>query len=76
MKLSTRDILDRMSDTTTVRIDRETHRELQRIAARERLSITDAVSRAVRLLSQERMGKQLAAPLTDEDKAWLDADFG
>jgi hypothetical protein len=76
MQLSTSDTLDRMNDTTTIRVDRATHRELQRIAARENVTITEAVSRAVRLLSQERMGKQLASPLTDEDRAWLDADFG
>jgi hypothetical protein len=65
-----------MSDTTTVRIDRSTHEELRRLANERHMSIAETVARGVRLLRQEQMGQQLTAPLTDEERDWLDADLG
>ena len=66
----------RMADTTTVRIDRTTHEQLRRLAAQRDSTVTETVARAVRLLVQEQMGQQLAAPLTREETDWLDADLG
>ncbi len=65
-----------MSDTTTVRIDRSTHEELRRLANERHITVAEAVARGVRLLRQEQMGQQLAAPLTDGERDWLDADLG
>lgn len=65
-----------MSDTTTIRIDRSTHQELRRLADERHQTVADTVSRAVRLLHQDDVGRDLAAPLTDEESSWLDADAG
>ncbi len=66
-----------MSDTTTtIRISRTTHRELRRLANQRHQTVADTVSRAVRLLLQDDIGRDLSAPLSDEETAWLDADAG
>ncbi len=65
-----------MTDTTTIRISRATHEELRQLAADRHQTVADTVSRAVRLLQQDDIGRQLAEPLTDEEVAWLDADAG
>lgn len=65
-----------MADTTTIRISRVTHDELSRLAQDRHQTIAETVSRAVRLLRQDEIGRELASPLTDEDVRWLDADAG
>lgn len=65
-----------MGDTTTVRIDRGTHKELRRLASERDITVSEAVARGVRLLRQEQMGQQLTAPVTDDERDWLDADLG
>ncbi len=65
-----------MSDTTTIRVDRATHEELKRLAQRRDSTVTETVSRAVRLLRQDEMGRQLAQPLQPDETEWLDADLG
>lgn len=65
----------RMSDTTTVRIDRATHEEVRRLAQERGITVSEAVARGVRLLRQERMGQQLTEPLIDAEREWLDADL-
>lgn len=65
-----------MSDTTTIRIDRATHAELKRLANKRHATVTETVARAVRLLRQEEIGRQLAVPLEDDETRWLDADLG
>lgn len=62
--------------TTSVRIDRSTHEEVKRLAAELGRTVGETVALAVRRLRQERMGRQLAAELTDPETAWLDADLG
>ena len=63
--------------TTSVRIDVATHRQLKELARQLGTTVGDTVSLAVRTLRQDRIGRELAAtPLTDEETAWLDADFG
>ncbi len=63
--------------STSVRIDRKTHDDLKRLAADLDMTVGNTVKLAVRTLSQDRMGQQLASrPLSDEEIAWLDADFG
>ena len=65
-----------MSGTTTIRVSRQTHDDLRSIAAHSQQTVADTVARAVRLLQQERIGRDLAQPLTDEEVDWLDADAG
>ncbi len=65
-----------MSDTTTIRVDRATHEELKRLAQQRDSTVTETVSRAVRLLRQDEMGRQLAQPLQSDETEWLDADLG
>lgn len=62
--------------TTSVRIDLATHRQLKQLAAALETTVGATVALAVRGLRQERMGKQLSCELTPEDVAWLDADLG
>lgn len=65
-----------MSGTTTIRISRETHARVTRLAAERHETIDQTVSRAIRALRQDAMGRDLAVALTDEEAAWLDADAG
>ncbi len=65
-----------MSETTTIRVTRATREELRELAARREESVAETVARAVRLLRQDDMGRDLARPLTDDEVAWLDADAG
>ena len=62
--------------TTSVWIDIATHRELKRLAAELGTTVGHAVTVAVRALRQDRLGAELAAPLRDDEVAWLDADLG
>lgn len=39
-------------------------------------TIDQAVARALRVLRQDAMGRDVAIPLTDDETAWLDADAG
>lgn len=65
-----------MSESTTIRVDRATHEELKRLAAHRHSTVTETVSRAVRLLRQDEIGQELDEPLTDDETDWLDADLG
>lgn len=65
-----------MAETTTIRVDRNTHRELKRLAEERDATVADTVARAVRLLRQEKMGRQLAEPLSGDETEWLDAELG
>ena len=65
-----------MSDTTTIRVSRDTHATLTRLAAERRETIDETVRRALRALRQDAMGRDLAVPLTEDETAWLDADAG
>ena len=62
--------------STSVRIDRATHEELKRLAAKLGKTVGETVALAIRRLRQERVGRELTAPLTREETEWLDADFG
>ena len=62
--------------STSVRIDVVTHEELKRLASDLDTTVGNAVTLAVRALRQDRMGAELAAPLRDDETAWLDADLG
>ena len=65
-----------MAETTTIRISRATLARVTRLAAERHETIDETVSKAIRALRQDAMGRDLAAELTDEEAAWLDADAG
>ncbi|WP_068398917.1 hypothetical protein [Kribbia dieselivorans] len=65
-----------MAETTTIRISRATHAQVTRLAAERHETIDETVRRAIRALRQDGIGHDLAADLTDDEKAWLDADAG
>jgi hypothetical protein len=65
-----------MADTTTIRISRSTHEEIKWLARGRHRTVAETVSRAVRLLRQDEIGRDLAVPLTDEELSWLDAEAG
>jgi hypothetical protein len=68
-------ILYRMP-STSVRVDRETHEVLKKLARELGTTVGEAVAIAARRLRQQRMGRDLRAPLTEAEKSWLDADLG
>jgi hypothetical protein len=62
--------------STSVRIDVATHRELKRLAASLGVSVGDTVALAVRRLRQDRIGADLRDDLSADEVDWLDADLG
>jgi len=62
--------------STSVRIDVSTHEELKRLARELDTTVGNTVSLAVKALRQDRIGRDLTAPLRDDETDWLDADLG
>ena len=62
-------------ESVSIELSEQTHRVLSDLAAEEGVTISDAVAVAVRRLIQGHMGQGLAARLTAEEVAWLDADL-
>ena len=62
--------------STSVRIDVSTHRELKRLAAELGATVGDTVALAVRRLRQDRIAADLRGDLSEAETAWLDADLG
>ncbi|MBK7273248.1 MAG: hypothetical protein IPI13_08780 [Actinomycetales bacterium] len=65
-----------MADSTTIRISRDTHARVTRLAAERHETIDETVRSAIRALRQDAMARDLADGLTEEETAWLDADAG
>ena len=65
-----------MADSTTIRISRDTHARVTRLAAQRHETIDETVRSAIRALRQDAMARDLAAGLTEDEMAWLDADAG
>ena len=65
-----------MTGTTTIRISRDTHAEVTRLAAERHETIDEVVSSGLRALRQDAMARDLADDLTEDEIAWLDADAG
>ena len=76
MDPSTHTYADVMAETTTIRISRDTHARVTRLAAERHETIDETVSKAIRALRQDVMARDLAVDLTDEESAWLGADAG
>ena len=64
------------AETTTIRISRDTHARVARLAAERHETIDETVSKAIRALRQDAMARDLAVKLNDEEIVWLDADAG
>jgi hypothetical protein len=62
--------------STSVRIDGATHEDLKRLAEELGTTVGHTVTLAVRALRQDRLGEDLAAPLSDDERRWLDAELG
>ncbi len=63
-----------MAQTTTIRISKDTHSRVTRLAAERHETIDETVRNAIRALRQDAMARDLAAELTEVETAWLDAD--
>ncbi|MEZ5176437.1 MAG: hypothetical protein R2823_09570 [Acidimicrobiia bacterium] len=62
--------------STSVRVDQDTHQELKKLAQELGTTVGEAVAIAARRLRQHRIGVELRTPLTKEEAVWLDADLG
>lgn len=62
--------------STSVRVDVATHRQLKKLAASLGTSVGDTVALAVRRLRQDHIGADLRSELTTSEVVWLDADLG
>jgi hypothetical protein len=62
--------------STSVRIDRDTHDELKKLARELGTTVGEAVAIATRRLRQQRIGQDLRAVLADDEVDWLDAELG
>ncbi|NCD19335.1 MAG: hypothetical protein EOL89_05065 [Actinobacteria bacterium] len=65
-----------MSQTTTIRVSRDTHARVARLAAERHETMDETVSRAIRALRQDTMAQDLRAELSGDEAAWLDACAG
>jgi len=59
--------------STSVRVDGATHREIKRLSAVLGVTVGDTVALAVRRLGQELIGNDLRGELTGDETRWLDA---
>jgi len=62
--------------STSVRVDVETHNEIKRLAEDLGVTVGQTVALAVRRLHQDQVGRQLAQPLRTDEIDWLDAHLG
>jgi predicted transcriptional regulator len=65
-----------MAETTTIRISKDTHARVTRLAAERHETIDATVRNAIRALRQDAIGRDLTGQLTEDEVAWLDADAG
>ena len=62
--------------STSVRIDQITHRQIKQLAADLGTTVGETVAIAIRRLRQDQIGAELAATLSEEEVEWLDAELG
>jgi hypothetical protein len=62
--------------STSVRVDRQTHEELKKLARDLGTTVGEAVAVAARRLRQQLIGAELKSELNFEEADWLDADLG
>lgn len=61
--------------STSVRINAATHRELKKLSTSLGTSVGDTVALAVRRLCQDQIATELGADLSAPETAWVDADL-
>lgn len=62
--------------STSVRIDQITHRQIKQLAADLGTTVGETVAIAIRRLRQDQIGAELTATLSEEEVEWLDAELG
>lgn len=62
--------------STSVRVDRETHEVLKKLARDLGTTVGEAVAITARRLRQQRMGRDLNTHLSEDETSWLDVDLG
>lgn len=62
--------------STSVRVDVRTHRELKDLASALGTSVGETVAIAVRRLGQDQIGDELKQRLSEDEVTWLDAELG
>lgn len=62
--------------STSVRVDADTHNEIKKLAESLGTTVGETVAIAIRRLRQDKIGEQLRTPLTEGETDWLDADLG
>jgi predicted transcriptional regulator len=62
-----------MRDSTTIRVSPATRDGLRELAETDGLTLGEVLTRLLRAERQRRMGQALAAELSDDERAWLDA---
>ena len=65
-----------MAESTTIRISRDTHACVTRLAAQRHETIDETVRQAIRALRQDELARDLTGPLTGDTTAWLETDPG
>lgn len=65
-----------MSETTTIRVSRQTHGRITRLAAQRHETVDQTVDRALRALRQLSIGHELNTELTSDEETWLNAELG
>lgn len=65
-----------MTNTTTIRVSRNTHARVTRLAAERHETIDQTIGNAIRALRQDAIARDLATELSDKERVWLDADAG
>lgn len=65
-----------MSQTTTIRVSKNTHARVTQLAADRHESVDETVRAALRALRQDDMASDLARNLDPNESEWLDAVAG
>lgn len=65
-----------MRDTTTIRVSQQTYGRVSRPGRQRHESVDQTVDRTLRALRRVSMGRELHTDLTEEKRAWLDAELG
>lgn len=65
-----------MKGSTTIRVSRQTHSRISRLAEQRHETVDETVNRALRALRQVSIGQELSTELTVEERKWLDAELG
>ncbi len=62
-----------MRNSTTIRVSEATRDALRALAESDGVTMDEVLAKLARTERQRRMGLALAAEVSDDDRAWLDA---